>query len=47
MVNHVLKSVKMLLSISSNVMVVISTMTKIMGGITTHRQKQNLSKMDS
>ena len=39
-VNHMLKSVTLLLSIFLNVMVVISTITKIIGAITTPRQTQ-------
>ena len=38
MANHMLKSVTMLLSILSNVVVVISTITKIIEAITTQRQ---------
>ena len=40
MANYMLKSVTMLLSIFSNVMVVISTMTKIIEAITAQRQTQ-------
>ena len=40
MANHMLKSVTMSLSIFSNVMVVISTMTKIIEAITTPRGTQ-------
>ena len=43
MANHMLKSVTMLLSIFSNLMVVISTVTKIIEVITTQRQtRQNV-----
>ena len=38
--NHLLKSVTMLLSVFSNVMVVISTITKIMAVITSQRHTQ-------